>query len=363
MEAAGWLRGRLSIGLLTLLVTTTLAGSRVLGAGDTPWDPPPCPGGTPGSASPGPATRAWFRMTPTLDDTGTLNGQRLTLGLPGHRVAEIDLPPESFATGPVQGRLVVGDDDGLRSRLRIVDLVLGCVRASVTETAVIRSAVLAGDGDVWEHRVDRATRDDMGVWRRTIDGEMATRVLPGVVPDAVNGPTFVTDLRWSPDGHLVVASCGQLVCRTRILDPATDGVVDLDGTGPAIGVAAGRLVAFDACADAQCPIVAIDPSSGARTVLIDAAGPAELGGPDGTILVAASEHGLERLDVATGAGGLLDVDVRLAPVGRGSVANAGADLPAGQLLLAPDGRLDDASDARSIDPASEAVEPLEEVQP
>jgi hypothetical protein len=370
MEAVGWVRRLVPIGVLAMAVASAVGGPEVMGAADTPWDPPPCPGSAPATGPAPRATRAWFRTMPTVDRTGTLDAQRLAVGLSGRGVAQVELPPESFATGPVDGQLLVGDDDGLRSRLRLVDLTRDCVRASMTATAVIRSAVLAADlGVIWEHRVDRASRDDLGVWQwpagdGLIGADAAIQVLPGLTPDEAHGPTFVTDLRWTAGGRLVVASCGQLVCRTRILDPATSRIAAIDGTGPAIGASHDVLVAYDVCVDTACPILAVDLATGERTPLVDAAGPAELGGPDDSILVLASNgRGLEMVEVTTKARTTPGADPRLAPVRRGSIASAGADLPTGQLLLAPTGQLADASDAATIDPASGTVEPLEEVLP
>ena len=104
----------------------------------------------------------------------------MTLGRIGGRERHLDLSPESFASGPVDGRVVVGDDDGATSELRIIDVGRGCATVVAREADVIRGAVLsAGDGTIWEHRVDRATRTDLGVWRRGPGGSPAVQVLPG----------------------------------------------------------------------------------------------------------------------------------------------------------------------------------------
>ena len=50
----------------------------------------------------------------------------LTVGQLGAGGRTIDLPPESFATGPWAGRVLVGADDGARSRLSLVDVGAGC---------------------------------------------------------------------------------------------------------------------------------------------------------------------------------------------------------------------------------------------
>lgn len=364
MEAARWLHGLWSLMVLAALASLGLGGPAAPGVAGTSWEPPPCPdpAGTPDA--PGMATGAWYRLSPVLDATGTLAGQRLTVGIPGAVPREADLPPESFAAGPRGGLLVIGDDDGSRSRVRVVDLERDCVRREDLEPAVVRSAILAPDlGSVWEHHVDRATRADLGVWRR-LPGHGPVRKLPGLAPDPVHGPTFATDLRWTTGRQLIVASCGALVCRTRILDPVAGWVASVDGTGPALGLSDGRLVAYAACQSVECPVIAVDPATGTRSTLADAAGPAELGGPDdGSLVYTLADGELATVDVATGRRTAPAVGPGLAPVRRGSSASAGADLAPGVLLLAPAGWFTRPADAATIDPASEIIEPLEEVQP
>src|SRR5450759_4222009 len=113
--------------IATILVVGALALTRpaMLRAADPPWAPPPCP---PGIAAASGGGAAWFSLDPDLDPEGSVAGQRLTLGdLAGGPARRLDLPPESFASGPVAGRILVGDDDGRMSRLRVVDVAAGCV--------------------------------------------------------------------------------------------------------------------------------------------------------------------------------------------------------------------------------------------
>ncbi len=124
MEVLRFVRGLGPIVAIALLGAPGAARPPSLGSGAPPWQPPPC---TPAEgAVPPPAGTAWFRLEPVLDRAGTLAGQRLTLGLVGATPRSVDLPPESFASGPVRGRVLVGDDDGSRSRLRVVDVARGC---------------------------------------------------------------------------------------------------------------------------------------------------------------------------------------------------------------------------------------------
>jgi hypothetical protein len=347
-------------------MTGLLAGATGPGislASASPWQPPPCPPVDP----PGVAadTSTHYQLAAMLDETGTLVAQRFEVFPRGGSVATMDLPPETFASGPVRGLVVLGDDDGIRSRLRLVDRARGCVRFEAVEPAVIRSALIALDGSsLWEHRVDRATRADLGVWTRSLADRGSVRVLAGIDADPDYGPTFSTELRESADGHLSVASCGALACRTRIVDPRGPVVGLVAGTGPPIGFTQGQLVAHAACDWWPCPIVAVDPKTSERQTLVDAAYGAELGGAkDGFLIYQGPGGDLEVMDVASRAGRSLAGAQGLAPVRRGSHPDAGFDMPVGEILVAPDGRVDGSRDTWRLDPTTETLSPAAEAQP
>lgn len=345
MESLRWLR----LAPLAVVIAAGALGSgrAVSGAGTAPgWDPPPCPltdtGGPPGAG-------AWYRLDPALDRAGTLAARRLTTGIAGQPSRQLDLSPESFASGPVGGLVLAGEDDGMVSRLRLLDPARGCTTAVADELAVIRSAVLDPDGrSIVEHRVDRTTRADLGVWRRTIGGS-AIRLLDGLGPDPELGPTFATDLVVAADGRLVVSSCGVEACRVRVLDPATGAVDRFRGTGPGLGVTGDSVVVRAACPGFPCPVEAIDLATGRRVTLAGDAGAALLGGPAGADLVyAAAGDRVAVLGVTTGrrvaareAGGV--------PLRAGSTATAGAEAPPGRVALAPRGR-PAATTMRAFDP-------------
>ncbi len=366
MEAAGWFRGLAPVAALVVLGGLGALGRPpVLGAADPPWQPPPCPEAAPTTARPAAVT--WYRVDPVLDGTGTLAGQRLVVGSTGRRPRALQLPPESFASGPVEGRLLVGEDDGSTSRLRILDLARGCSHSVATEDDVIRSAVLSPDGTtIWEHRVDRVTRADLGIWRRAADPapaapEAAVRVLAGMAVDERYGPTFATELRLGADGRLAVASCGEMACRSRILEPRTGRVRTVDATGPVIGVDGDTVIAYDLCHGYPCPIVAVDAPTGQRTALVDDAGPASLAGAGRSVLVFEARQGLlDTLNLRTGARLKVEAPSGLLPVHDGSTATSGADLPPGDVLVAPDGRVADPASARVVDPLTSTVMGVEE---
>jgi hypothetical protein len=354
-----WLRwvgpGVIVVGAIGSLATVTL------GAGQRPWTPLPCSGGaaerTAAASFPRPAglpdlgLQAWFRTDAMIDNDGTLEGQRISLGLDGARaVRTIELPAESFASGPFGRIVLIGSDDGSISRLEAVDVVAGCAWPIAEENAVIRRATIDPSGDVvYEARVDRATRADLGVWSRPLDGLAAPRsVLPPIDLDDRFGRTFATEFAWSTDGQtLAVQSCGEVACRTRTV--RFDGSTGQEVTEPDLGLLAGldgqRIVTYEACRGLPCPIVATDLGSGARQVLATDAGLALVADTsDGPRLVHETfdTTGVRLRSVALDGGSAVD----LGPLPAGLRLHATPDragsatkLPTDWVLLAPDGRL------------------------
>lgn len=261
-----------AVGAVLLIAATTL------GAPGHAWVPEAC-AGLPriGGSSPG----SWYRIDPILD-AGARAGQRLVIGRAGDRgTRTLELDAESFAAGPFGGMTLVGSDDGTRSRLSLVDVASACSWSLGDSRDVVRTAALAPDGaTLFEFRVDRRTRTDLGVWQRALDGSTAaSRVLPPIDADARFGRTWLTDLTWSEDGgSLAVQSCGEIACRVRVLDPA-DGNVRLvadPGAGDLVGLDADRLVVHGACRGLPCPLLSIDLAGDSTIVLDHAAGQAVL---------------------------------------------------------------------------------------
>ena len=357
-------RTRLPAALATIAVVGAIALARPAGlhAGDPPWTPPPCPQDA--ASAPPPAMGTWFSMDPVLNPSGVLAGQRLSLGDASGAARRLDLPAESFASGPEGGHVLVGDDDGSRSRLRLVDVAAGCAADLGQEASVIRSAILSRDGlTSWEHRVNRTTRRDEGIWRRAVAAGPAQLVLSAPASDARFGTTWTTTLDWADDGRLAVASCGASACRVRLLDPSTGRVETVAGTGALIGVAAGRVIAYDTCTGLPCPILAVDIASGRRTTLADAWGSAALGGDQGRTLAYESDRGLAALDAGTGAPIAVPDAGDSSPVFGGSAATSGVELPAGSLLLAPRGHLGRVAPGRRLDLTTDTIVRLPEIQP
>lgn len=345
MVESRWVR-RVGPGLAAVLAVTAVA-TTTLGARGAPWDPPPCPATTIGwTDMPG----TWWRMDPRLVD-GRLVGQRLTLGGPGvARPRSLDLPPESFAAGPVRGQVLVGTDDGAQSTLRAIDVGRGCAIAVGTSSDVIRRATVSPDRrSIVEFRVGRGSRTDLGVYERPLTGTgPSRRILAPIAADPAFGPTWTTEFAWSPDGRrLAIQSCGAIACRTRVLD-RSDASVRLIADrrlGDMVGITGTRLVLREACGGLPCALVAIDVVNGSRVTLHDAAGLATLTvGPGGRPMLVHEVGADGRAMRSVGVDGRDAASVPADPLGRRLLdgpARSGAAVEPGPgvVVLGPDGRI------------------------
>jgi hypothetical protein len=267
MVESRWLRW-IGPGVVALCAVGFIA-STTFGAGVRPWAPSACVGppidriaaardvepsalgdlrGTP-----------WFRLDPVLDGDGALSGQRLAVGLDGERTSRtLDLSPEAFTAGPFGAIVLVGSDDGTASRVQALDVASGCAWPVADERDVIRRATIDPAGMfIYEMRVDRATRADLGIWRRPVDGtEAARQVLGALPPDGRFGRTFSTEFTWDAAGdRLAVQSCGGVACRLRVIDPGGGPTVTLDDPdlGLIVGLDGDLAVTYEACRGAPLP--------------------------------------------------------------------------------------------------------------
>lgn len=315
---------------------------------------------------------AWYRLDPVLLD-GARQGQRLDVGRIGGSAWTATLDSESFASEPAGGRIVFGTDDGRRSTVSVADMSRGCSTAVATTPDVIRHAVLAPDGaTLYEFRVRRSDRADLGVWRRVPGREEASRILGPIKDDAAFGKTWTTELTWSLDrGRLAVTSCGEIACRIRVLDPVTGRArtVADPRLGALLGLADDHVLTYGACRGLPCPLFAVDLRRGTTRQLVDGAGLADLvvdaeGRP---IAVHEVDRAVGRLAQIALDGTPFD-DLAPQPDGYrivGPGAGSAAEIPPGWLLLGPDGRLPAApgGDARLQRLADGQTRRLEEVAP
>jgi hypothetical protein len=310
---------------------------------------------------------AWFTLDPYLDDAGTLAGQQLRLGLGGPRSRHVALPAESMAAGPFGRVVLTVADDARRSEIRAIDARRGCAWSLGGADDVIRDVTLDPAGTaVWEFRVDRTTRADLGVWRRPLDGTSPKRILPPPPADERFGRTWSTSLGWTAEGgQLVVESCAEHQCRSRVVDPATGAVhfLDDDGNGQLVGVADGTAVGYAACDALPCAVVATDLESGKRHVVAASAGAAAVvATPDGPRVVVETPGGAEirRLNGTVSAAVTQPEPwLHLVPTVLG--ASSGTGLPPDWIAWSADGR--SPHDAVLTRLSDGRILPVAEVQP
>ena len=347
--------GVVALGAVGFIASTTLA------AGTRPWTPRACAGppsarieaargAGPPSLADLPAT-PWYRLDPLLDHAGALAGRRLAVGLDGGQVTRIsELPAESFAAGPFGRTILVGSDDGRSSDLSVFDVATGCAWAVGRDPAVIRRATIDPTGtNIYEMRVDRVSRADLGIWVRPMDGlGEARRVLAPIAPDKRFGRTYSTEFTWDlVADRLAIQSCGEAACRVRIVAPGPASALTLDAPdlGLLIGLDGDSVVTYGACRGFPCPIVSTDVQRGGRRVLAEAAGPAVVvRADDGIRLVHEQETATGRVLRSILLDGSVPLDLGPLPDGlelhaTSSRTDAATRIPAGWVLLAPDGRL------------------------
>jgi hypothetical protein len=136
-------------------------------------------------------------------------------------------------------------------------------------------------------------------------------------------------------------------------------VASTSGTGPVIGVAESRVIAYDVCPGSPCGVTAIDPTTGASEPVVAGVGLASIGGRS---LVFERDGHLASLDVRTRIATDVAASGGYETVRDGSAARAGVDRPRGSVLLQSVGRPPDPSTVRLLDPAAAVIEILE-VQP
>jgi hypothetical protein len=340
---------------VVVLGAVMVLGAAAPGATVRGWRPVECDGGggaRVGAAATSATTTPWFRLDPRLDAAGALTGQRLSTGLHGTAGSRtLTLPAESFATGPFGGLVLLGADDGGSSRLSTLDVARGCTSAVAVAPDVIRGATIDPTGrTIYEVRVDRSTRADLGVWRRPLDGSLAARrVLAPLRPDGRFGKTWASTFTWSLDGdRLAVQTCGEVACRTRLFDPSTGHVdlVDEPDLGLLVGLTRDRIVTHAACRGTPCPLLARTVGTAERTMLAQDGGPAILIrlGPDVRVVDTVWDGAAHRLR-ATSLDGTRREDLGTVPPGEDLVTDPtttgiGDPPPPGFVRLAPLDRSD-----------------------
>jgi hypothetical protein len=325
----------------------------------------PGQGTAPRTAAPMPG--ASWKTIDVVDGTGALVARQLFVGEHATPRASAKLAVESAVSGPVDGLVVVTEDDGARSSVLLVDVAARCWQTIDRRAEVIRSAIVdPHDGSVFAHVVARAGRADLGTvriapagggWTSTLvaaplSGELAAQV----------GQVFGTGLAVDrPGSHVAVQSCTDLACVTRIFDlahpAAAPTVVRGPDQGPMLGFAGTDLVTWAACVGTPCGLLAWDIMTSHARQLAPGAVAASLT-RDGRRLVAelASEAGTElaEIDVATARSSRLrGLPAGAEPLGSGPATSAGLEVADDEVAVAIPG-----GDPIALRPDSAAVEAL-----
>src|SRR5260221_3620353 len=175
------------------------------------------------------APGAWWKTIDALDSSGTLIGRQLFIGNGAKAAAQIDLPVESSASGPVHGIVVVTADDGTSSQIRLVSVAGRCALVVAERTDVVRSAIVdPHDGSIFAHVVARDSRADLGTFRimASSSGGWEEALVAPPLGDLTSeiGTVWATNLKLDHAGsHLAVQSCTDLGCLTRVFDLAAPG--------------------------------------------------------------------------------------------------------------------------------------------
>ena len=159
--------------------------------------------------------------------------------------------------------MLVGDDDGTRSRLRAVDPAASCASTVAVEAAVIRS------GDPRSGPRGRRTST-------ASTGARARTSASGGVPPAAERrcrscrgsrrtPATARPSRRTCDGRPTGASRSRRAARSRVARGSSTRrpgrVVATAGTGPVVGVLDSRVIAYDVCPGFPCGLLAVDPAT------------------------------------------------------------------------------------------------------
>jgi hypothetical protein len=326
-----------------------------------------CAGSTPlghglGAAAVAAGHGTWWRLTDSLDADGTLVGRTLFAGRAAKTTLTLSLGTESMARGPIAGLLLVTNDDGRSSELRLVSVADGCSWLVHRDANVLRSAILdPGTGVVYAHLVQRETRTDLGVFQAAGGDPDAAlgRIAEPLAPQGDLGPIWATELRLDAAGTaLAIQSCSDQGCLTRVVSlkafgmPAT--IVRGDGQGSIIGFAGDRLVTWAFCAGMPCGVQAWTAGAHKPAFITEQAVGAGLTRDGRYLLVVSDGSGRAiRFDLASNAASVVKgVSAGEVPLAMNVTATAGLDVADDEVGLASNG-----GDAHALVPGAADVVP------
>jgi hypothetical protein len=262
--------------------------------------------------------------------------------------------PSPRVLGPVDGDVILVEEDGAESLLTAVNAPTGVRRELIRTTELIIDAAVAGD-DLVFLTTNELDGTPTGLWRISItkggDPE-EIRGLVGVRPDftTVAVVDWITELVASSDGGtLAIHRCVRLECELRGLDVTTGETWRIPvefGSGP-VGIVGGFILFEPACVDVDCRLQLLDIETGAvlpapgspdrqlfESAVIDAPRPTVITVLSGAVVgPGAGPVQLELLDLESMTFAPLPIDLgSLALLGRFD-HGAGIELAPGTILV------------------------------
>ncbi|MFN8619450.1 MAG: hypothetical protein U0869_26285 [Chloroflexota bacterium] len=240
--------GRLAVAVLMLGAALGAPGPAAAAAPTGLGSIPDCPSAGPGPRVGLPAIAVLDRLD--RDGVVTATDVRLRGGPPIH------LGAGGFADGPFGGLAVVGERDGVLSRLVVVELRRRCaLRRAGVPGLVFGSHVDPVSGSLHLSLVEAGSRRELGIW--ALDPERIGRprmVVPPPLGALATAVPRTGELRW--DGGPVGRWCAAGWCQERHADGglrimAADDGVDPDlggGSDPTLAVVSPRPVPEEAVA-------------------------------------------------------------------------------------------------------------------
>ncbi len=347
----GVLAGRLGTLAIVFALALVLAGcSR--GAGEpsaTPTSATAPPATTTVPPTPAGPTVAAFNIEQRLDASGALAGYTLVAGTLGGPTTSLDLAPLGWASGPVNGKVLAGSDDGHSTSISVVDAGTGIATPIATTKDIAWRGVLL-NGNAVLTMLSRTDRSDLGLFELDLASGTLTPVAKAPGAPAF-GTTWSTELYPSLDGATLAAQdCAPGTCRTRYYDTRSFALIGSDEGAYCrlIGVAGASYVAYGqaACDGEQLADVVIG-------TIGKAAAPQPIGTADVAVLFNDGTAPEVATSVESGGSSSLSVfsmdgaevvaaeptaDLQLIDTSPGS--SIGIEGPPGWVVLGPMGRLD-----------------------
>jgi hypothetical protein len=315
-----------------------------------------------GEGQPDPGATSWFDLRATFPDQDSLGGLALLAGtLKGDRGWRIDrgfgpLRPSAafvgalpWATGPDSGAVAFGYFDGSTSRLAVLSTADGQPRSLVETPDIVHSAVIDSTS-LFFLRLSTATRQPSGI--DAVDRSSGSRrAVVDLTSQPGNRAQVVIRLFLANDRRLVLLDCrSDEQCTATVFDPDSGRQLSQFAAsgGDPVGLLGNDLVMLGGCA-IPCPATAYELASGVTRPIGTTCGRAQIGRLAGQPVIVSDQptggacsgkgYAVQAFDLE---GRPVSPLMRFPNRDRELVSmdpTAGAEIPAGWILLGPSGRV------------------------